>query len=69
MTVQELIDILQKLPKDGDVLVLDADGNETTYISVWQFDKRVELVGEPEVKNCTLRYEDFIPKEKTNEMA
>ena len=64
MTVQELIDILQKLPKDGDVLVLDAGGNETTCISVWLFDKRVEIVGEPEVNDYTLKFDDFILKEK-----
>lgn len=64
MTVQELIDVLQKLPKDADVLVLDAGGDETTHLSVWQFDKRVEIVGEPEATDYTLIYGDFIPEEK-----
>lgn len=63
MTVQELIEILQRLPKDSDILVLDADGNETTNISVWQFDKRVEIIGEPEVSEYTLIYEDSIQEE------
>ena len=63
MTVQELIDILQKLPKDSDVLVLDADGNETPFMSVWEFDKKVVIVGEPESTDYTLIYEGSIPEE------
>lgn len=64
MTAQELIEILQRLPKDSDILVLDAHGDETTNISVWQFDKRVEILGAPEATEYTLIYEDFTPEEK-----
>lgn len=31
MTVQELIETLQRLPKDAEAVVLDTDGNEATY--------------------------------------
>lgn len=49
MTIQELIDTLQKLPKGADVVVLDTDGNEATYLLIRNFDgKRVEITGIPE---------------------
>lgn len=49
MTVQELIEILQKLPKDAEAVVLGTDGNEATYLLIRNFEgKRVEITGVPE---------------------
>ena len=49
MTVQELIDTLQKLPKNAEAVVLDTDGNEATYLLIRNFEgKRVEITGIPE---------------------
>lgn len=48
MTVQELIDILQTLPKDKVVQAQDTNRDDTTDLSIWHFDDRVEILGMPD---------------------
>ena len=48
MTVQELIDILQTIPKDKVVQAQDTNIDDTTDLSIWHFDDRVEILGMPD---------------------
>ena len=53
MTVQELIDILQTLPKNKIVQAQDTNGNDTTDWSIWHIDDRVEILGMPDANKLT----------------
>lgn len=60
MTVQELIDILQTLTKDKIVQVQDTNGDNTTDLSIWHFDDRVEILGMPDAKKWVKKHKNFI---------
>ena len=60
MTVQELIDILQTLPKDKIVQAQDTNGDDTTDLSIWHFDDRVEILGMPDAKKWVKNRKHFI---------
>lgn len=60
MTVQELIDILQTLQKDKIVQAQDTNGDDTTDLSIWHFDDRVEILGMHDAKKLVKKHKNFI---------
>lgn len=60
MTVQELIDVLQTLPKDKVMHALDTNGDWTTDLSIWHYADRVEILGIPDDKEWAKKHKRFI---------
>lgn len=57
MTVQELIEQLRKFHSDAYVVILDACGDETTNLTLWDFGGAVVITETPDCKHYTLKYE------------
>jgi hypothetical protein len=55
MKVQELIEQLQKFPKDHDVVITDSDGNYVTNLSFWDLGFAIAIAESPDVEYIDLR--------------